>query len=274
MKVAYDGSDYAEVNRRSWNARVDIHYASNFYDVEKFLAGRSSLNSIETALLGDVAGQSVLHLQCHFGQDSISLARLGARVTGVDLSDRAIHRARALAQEAGIEPEACRFVCCDVYEVPREVSGVFDLVFTTYGVLGWLPDLKRWGEVVAGALAPGGRLLLVEFHPFIWMWDDELEHIAHRYFASAPIRETYEGTYADPKADLKLEDVTWNHGLAEVVTALLDAGLVLTHLEEHDHSPYPCFPRSVEVEPGKYRLAPFADRAPLVYALVARKPAK
>ncbi len=136
--------NYLETNRKSWNAKVEPHLKSDFYFVDEFLKGRTSLNSIELELLGEIAGKSILHLQCHFGQDSISLSRLGAQVTGIDLSDTAIEAAKNLAQKAETSTE---FICTDLYNLPNVLDRKFDMVFTSYGTIGWLPDLKKWAEI-------------------------------------------------------------------------------------------------------------------------------
>ncbi|HKK38655.1 MAG TPA: class I SAM-dependent methyltransferase, partial [Cryomorphaceae bacterium] len=155
-------TDYQQINRQSWNDRVDSHLKSEFYDVEGFLKGQASLKEIELPLLGDVNGKSILHLQCHFGQDTLSLQRMGANCVGVDLSDKAIEAAQNLNEELGLN---ARFVACDVYEAPKHIDEKFDVVFTSYGTIGWLPDLDRWAEVIAHFLKPGGKLVFVEFHP-------------------------------------------------------------------------------------------------------------
>src|SRR6187551_1118010 len=162
--------NYLDINKASWNQRTAVHVASDFYGVDAFVKGKSSLQQIELGLLGDVAGKSILHLQCHFGQDTLSLARLGAKVTGVDLSDVAITEARKLARELGLSTD---FICCNVYDLPQQLEQQFDVVFTSYGAIGWLPDLDRWAQIVRRFLKPGGRLVLVEFHPFVWMFDDQ-----------------------------------------------------------------------------------------------------
>ncbi|RYY97757.1 MAG: class I SAM-dependent methyltransferase [Chitinophagaceae bacterium] len=260
--------DYISVNRDSWNRRTVVHLTSDFYDHKTFLEGRSSLNGIELGLLGDLHGTTVLHLQCHFGQDTISLARLGASATGVDLSDAAIGAARAAAAQTGAD---ARFVCCDLYDLPAHLDGTFDLVFASYGTIGWLPDLERWAALIARYLKPGGRFVFAEFHPVVWMFDDELDRVAYRYFNSGPIVETESGTYAERGAGLELSYVCWNHGLAEVIGSLLGAGLQLRTLREYDYSPYNCLRGMVEAEPGKYRVAHLGNKIPLVYALEAVK---
>ncbi len=166
--------NYSAVNKASWNKRTEIHFDSKFYDNESFIKGRSSLNDIELELLGDVREKSILHLQCHFGQDSLSLARLGAKVTGADLSDHAIAKAIELSNKIDIPAE---FVCCDIYDLPKYLQGEFDIVFTSYGTIGWLPDLAKWSSTIFHFLKPEGQFIMADFHPFIWMLDDDFTHI-------------------------------------------------------------------------------------------------
>lgn len=269
MKKPYP-ADYIEKNRATWNARTVHHIGSDFYDMKGFRAGKSSLNDIELALLDDVRGKTVLHLQCHFGQDSLSLARMGANVTGVDLSDAAIAQAQALNSELGLD---ARFICCDIYDLPRHLGETFDIVFTSYGTIGWLPDLERWAALIARYLKPGGRFVFAEFHPVVWMFDNDFTGVAYRYFCDAAIEEVEEGTYADTAAPIRTESVSWNHGLAEVIGNLLGQGLRLTAFQEFDYSPYACFRQVEEVAPGRYQIAPLGNKIPLVYALAAEKPA-
>ncbi len=262
--------DWKTLNRASWNARTPVHVASRFYDLDAWKRGACSLKSIELEEVGDVCGRSLLHLQCHFGQDTLSWARRGAKVTGLDFSDAAITAARGLAAELDIP---ARFVCADVYDAAAAVGEQFDIVYTSYGVLGWLPDLEPWARQVAACLRPGGRLHLIEFHPFVWVFDDDLERIIYPWDShGTPIRSEQNRTYADPDAELQLVDVGFDHGLGTVVTALLRAGLVLDGLREHDWSPYAIFPGSEEVAPGRYR-TPKLPGAPLVYSLIAHRPA-
>ena len=262
--------DYLPLNRAAWDARTAQHLPSDFYDVDGWLAGGTSLKHIELPLLGDLSGRRLLHLQCHFGQDTLSLARMGAAVTGLDLSPRAIEAARGLATRAGL---AATFVEGDVYAAPELIEGTFDVVFASYGAIGWLPDVARWAAVVAHFLRPGGRLVFAEFHPVLWTLDADFRHFAHDYTGGGPIREA-EGTYTDTEAPAVAQEmVTWNHGLGEVLTALLDQGLALTHFSEHDHSPFPIFgARGVEVAPGRHMVAGLERKLPLVYALAAAAP--
>ncbi|MFT4779019.1 MAG: SAM-dependent methyltransferase [Flavobacteriales bacterium] len=260
--------DYKEINRQSWNNRTEIHVDSDFYDVEGFLAGKSSLNSIELEMLGNLEGKKVLHLQCHFGQDSISLARMGAQVTAVDLSDVAIEKGKTLAEKAGVD---VRFICCDVYSLLEHLDDSFDLIFTTYGVVGWLPDMDRWAKLISNYLKPQGQLVFVEFHPAVWMFDDDFEGIKYSYFNTGFIQETESGTYTDFDNSLTQDYVMWNHGMSEVVNALISNGINIKSLDEFDYSPYNCFKGTVEFEPGKFRIEKMGGKLPMVYAILGEK---
>jgi len=260
--------DYKKVNKESWNNRVAVHMESDFYDVPAFLAGKSSLKKPELALLGDISGKSILHLQCHFGQDSISLARMGAKVTGIDLSDTAIKQARELNAQCGTDVE---FVVSDVYELPKILKGTFDIVFTSYGTIGWLPDLDKWAGVVNHFLKDGGSFVFAEFHPAIWMFDDDHETVFYNYFTSEPIVESYSGTYAEKDSDLKVNTISWNHGLAEVMTSLMDQGLRISKFKEYDYSPWNCFRGMQKDGEDEYRITKFGNKMPLMYSILAEK---
>lgn len=260
--------NYLDINRKSWNAKVEPHLKSDFYFVDEFLKGRTSLNSIELELLGDIEGKTILHLQCHFGQDSISLSRMGAKVIGIDLSDKAIEAAKDLAKECGTDTE---FICSDVYELPNILSQKFDIVFTSYGTIGWLPDLEKWASVINHFLKPDGKFIMAEFHPVVWMFDDDFKDVAYNYFNEKPITETYEGTYADFSAELVQEYVMWNHSLSEVMQNLIDKELVIEQFHEFDWSPYPCFKHIEEFEKGKWRIKRFGNKMPMVYSIAAQK---
>lgn len=255
-----------ELNRQLWNERTKHHIGSKFYDVKTFLSGKNSLSGKELELLGDVAGKRLLHLQCHFGQDTLSLARMGARVTGLDLSDAAIAEARDLAARMGLQAE---FVTANVLDFQSALEGQFDIVFTSYGVLGWLPELDGWARNIARYLKPGGHLVLVEFHPVVWMYNNDFTHVEHSYFNRKRIEELEAGTYADTSAAINLLSHTWNHSLSEVLTALLGAGLRINRFEEMDSSPHNCFTNTVVGEDGFFRIAGLEGKLPMVYALVA-----
>ncbi len=265
-----DWSTIFRDNEAAWDAKTPVHVASRFYDVPGFLAGASTLNAVERERLGDVRGRSLLHLQCHFGLDTLSLARLGARVTGVDLSGAAIEAARRLAVEAKL---GARFVKCNVYETRAHLAETFDLVFTSYGVLGWLPDLRPWAKVVAESLAPGGRFVLVEFHPWVWMSQVGPDlSIRYPYFNRGVISEDAESTYADRSVKLRLREHGFNHPIADVVNALVGAGLRLDRLDELDGSPFDVFPGMVRGEDGLFRFAAAPGMAPLLLAVEASRP--
>lgn len=262
--------NYLEINKLSWGNRLASHLSSDFYDLPGFLAGNSSLNSIELDLLGDVKGKSILHLQCHFGQDSISLSRLGAKVTGVDFSTQSIEKGRELAAQTNCDTQ---FVCSDIYDLPNHLDQKFDIVYTSYGTISWLPDLDKWAGVISQFLKPSGQFVFVEFHPVIWMFDDDLNKIAYHYFNVQPIAEEEEGTYADRNADIKQKYICWNHSISEVTNSLTAKGLQLKTLNEYDYAPYSFVQHCEEFEPNKYRIAHWGNKVPMVYSVVANKPA-
>lgn len=260
--------DYKSTNRTSWNLKTETHYNSKFYDMEGFLKGNTSLNEIDLEVLGDLNGKSVLHLQCHFGQDTLSLERLGATVTGVDFSDEAINRANSLAKSLGSN---AKFICCDLYDLPKYLSKQFDIVFTSYGTIGWLPDLNKWAHIISSFLKPQGRFVFIEFHPVLWMYDVNFDEIAYSYFNRGPIIETEKGTYADREADVTLDYVMWNHGLGEVFSSLLSNGIEIESFKEYDYSPYNCFKDMVQLETKKFGISSLKGKLPMVYALSGRK---
>lgn len=259
---------YIDINKHSWNNRTDTHLNSEFYNLKGFLKGETSLNPIELELLGDVTGKSILHLQCHFGQDTISLSRIGAEVTGVDLSDKAIESAVKIAKETGSNTQ---FVCCNLYDLENHLDQQFDIVFTSYGTITWLPDLDKWGKLISRFLKPDGKFIFAEFHPVVWMFDDNFEKIGYNYFNAAPIVETENGTYADKEAKISQSCVTWNHSMSEVIGSLLNNKMEITDFKEYDYSPYHVFSNMIEFEPKKFRIAHLDNKIPMVYSIVAKK---
>lgn len=257
--------EYFETNRALWNEKTKHHTNSEFYDMPGFLAGNTSLKEPELALLGDVKGKSILHLHCHFGQDSLSLARMGAKVTGTDISDDAIAYANELAGKLELDAQ---FLRADTYSVPDVVNEQFDIVYATYGVIGWLPDMQRWAAVVAKMLKPGGRLVFVEFHPMVWVFDNAFTKVEYSYFNVEPIIETLDGTYADRDANMKMKEVGWNHPMSDVIQSLIDAGLTLEQFHEYDYSPYNCFANMVQIADGKWQIKGMEGKMPMVYGLV------
>ncbi len=261
-------TDYISKNKASWNAKTEIHVNSEFYDVNGFLEGKNTLKEIELNLLGDVKNKTILHLQCHFGQDSLSLARMGAMVTGVDLSDKAIDKAIELNDRLHLD---AKFICCNIYDLPNHLTKEFDIVFTSYGTIGWLPDLNHWATIVSRFLKPGGQFIMADFHPFVWMMDYEFSKIQYNYFNVEEIIETESGTYADKDAPIQNETVSWNHATSEVLNNLIKNNLQIKQFDEFDYSPYNVFKNSEESEPGKFRIRHLGNKIPMVFAIVAQK---
>jgi SAM-dependent methyltransferase len=254
--------DYLEMNRESWNQRAEVHFGSRFYDVEGFLAGHTSLREIELAELTDVEGRRLLHLQCHFGLDTLSWARLGAECTGVDISPVAIDKARQLNQRAGLNAQ---FVCTDVYNYSRGDAAPFDIVFTSYGTVCWLPDLDQWAQLVASNLVAGGTFYMAEFHPVY----DLLT--GYSYFEQDEPDVEEEETYTENSGDLKTPLAVWPHPMGRVVNALVDAGIAIQRLNEYPFSPYNCFKGMAEREPGRYYITHEGQDVPLVYTIKGQK---
>jgi 2-polyprenyl-3-methyl-5-hydroxy-6-metoxy-1,4-benzoquinol methylase len=260
---------YFEANKSGWDIRTKTHVNSEFYGVEKWKKeGGNSLTPIELREIGDVRGKTILHLQCHFGQDTLSLARMGAQVTGCDLSPEAIKTAESLAQEIGIND--AKFVCCNVYDLPQHLEGQFDMVFTSYGTIGWLPDLKPWAAVIKHFLKPGGTFYMADFHPVVWMMDDDLTHLKYAYHNTTVIETDQTGTYADRDAPFSYKEYGWNHSISEILNSLLELGLQLQFFNEYSYSPYNCFANTVQGADGFYRVKGLEDIIPMVYSLKMR----
>jgi SAM-dependent methyltransferase len=266
MSQGYE--DYRETNRGLWNGWAQLHVRSSFYDVAGFKAGKSSLMPIELVEMGDVASKSLLHLQCHFGMDTLSWARQGARVTGVDFSDEAIRLARSLAEQTGTE---ARFICSDILELPALLHERFDIVFTSYGVLSWLPDLDRWASVIAHYLNPGGTFYMVEFHPVVNMLDEKDGTCLRYDYCHTSVPEQFEeqGSYADRETDFRHAGYVWAHGMGEIVTALISAGLRIEYLHEFPYSVYNVGEWLEEREPGRFVVRGQTGSVPLHFSIRA-----
>lgn len=268
--------EYMQENRKLWNEWTPIHRDSEFYDVESFRKGAIRLHALEQAELGDVRGKSLLHLQCHFGLDTLSWARLGATVTGADYAEVAIDLARSLAAECGID---ARFVCANVYDLPAALTGQFDIVYTSYGVLGWLPELAPWARVIAHFLRPGGTLYMAEGHPFAQVFADRDElaelRIGYPYFPEPgePITLDVQGSYADPDAHVSHpHEYSWNHTMGEIINSLVSAGLAIEFLHEHPFCVWQMFPFMQKDASGYWRLTGQRHEIPLMFSLKARRP--
>jgi len=260
---------YTKTDRSLWGGWTEINKKSELYDLEGFKAGKNVLKSIELEELTDVSGKTMLHLQCHFGLDTLSWARMGAKVTGVDFSPKAISLAKSISRELNIES---RFVCSELFDLPGVLNDKFDIVFTSYGVLTWINDLDIWAGLVARYLKTGGLFYIVEFHPFFSAIDDEGENIEYPYFHSPePMKFKAEGNYAVPDAAFSHESYEWSHSIGEIVTALISAGLKIDYLHEFPYSPTKGAPYLVEDKPGRYILEKFPNLVPLVFSIRAMK---
>jgi SAM-dependent methyltransferase len=266
-------------NQRLWDAWTAVHAAGEFYDLAGFREGGIRIRPYEIAALGDVTGKSLLHLQCHFGLDTLSWARLGAIVTGVDFSPATIRLARELAADIGITD--ARFIESNVYQLPVRLADAFDIVYTSRGVLGWLPDIRGWARVVARFVRPGGRFYISEAHPVIQVFESEGVgprelRLQYPYWEHGdPLIFDVHGSYADRDAELGAEHTEhgWDHGLGEIVSALIDAGLRIDRLEEQPFLEWPA-DFLVEREPGSgvYVLPDGPGELPLMFSLLASKP--
>jgi len=263
-------NQYTEANKINWDERVAIHMASECYALDSFKAGRCSLKSVELEELGDVSGKTLLHLQCHFGMDTLSWARRGAIVTGVDFSSQAIKQARALAAELNIKAQ---FICSDIYDLPQNLEGEFDIVFTSYGVLCWLGDLTRWANVIAHFLKAGGIFYIVDGHPIGNLFDDETDShlsIRYSYFNTGPECYESEYTYTDGNARLKnTVSYEWMHSLGEIVNALIEAGLEIHFLHEFPFAFFKLLPWMSKGSDGWWRLPNEDNRIPFLFSLKA-----
>jgi len=266
---------YIQSNQVLWDEWADINYRSAQYNVASFVAHPAGFpeGSIVRAGVGEVGGKSLLHLQCHFGKDTLRFAVQGAQVTGIDFSERAITYARDLATQMQLP---ATFIQSDLYNLPNHLSEQFDVVFTSHGVLGWLPDIDQWGAIVAQFLKPGGVFFIVEGHPTMFLFDDETSdlRVKHSYFHSQDpiIVAPHEGTYADPTAHLTHPEYGWQHSLADIVNALLSHGLRLEYLREYPFMSWQGFPALVANEQGHWAMPPDQPQLPLSFAIRAHKP--
>ncbi len=266
-----------EANRALWDVWTKIHAAGDFYDLAAFKAGGVRLRPYEIEMVGDVSGKSLLHLQCHFGIDTLSWARLGATVTGADISPTAIELATALAIELGF-PDA-RFVESNLYDLPIRLEGEFDVVYTSRGALNWLPDIRGWARVAAHFVRPGGTFFITEAHPIFNAFENEGVatgelRLAYPYWEHAePLVFPVKGSYADPDAEVGDQtEHAWDHGLGEIVTALIDAGLRIEALVEHPFLDWPA-DWLVKAPDDTWRLpADAGGELPLMFSLRATKP--
>ena len=263
-----DGLDWRALNRANWDDRVPVHLASSFYDLARFRAGADTLRPFEPAEAGPVMGKRLVHLQCHIGLDTLSWARRGALVSGLDFSPPAIDAASSLASSLGIE---ATFVVSDVYDAVAAFGGRrFDIVYTGIGALVWLPDIPRWARVVADLLSPGGFLYLVEGHPFAQVLDDASgTTVVRDYFNAGPQVEDYPFTYTDGPALEHQRSVNFHHGLGEMITAMIDAGLRIEFVREYDFEVFGRFDTLRRLDDGTYRFPAGQPRVPMIFSVRA-----
>ena len=262
---------YNKMNLELWNELTPIHARSDFYDVEGFKKGKCTLKSIELTEVGDVSGKPLLHLQCHFGLDTLSWARLGAKVTGVDFSDEAIALARSLSKETGIKAD---FICSDIHKLPYVLNRKFDIVFTSYGVLVWLPDLKEWAEIIVHFLKRNGIFYIVESHPFSHVFENSEGTTGYRvtqsYFhKSEPIQWEPGNDYADPDAKVAHSSNEWQHSLSDILNALISAGLTIEFLHEFPQCVYKAYPFMEQDKAGWWQVK--GNNIPHTFSLKATK---
>ncbi len=258
--------EYKNANLKLWNHLAKIHLDSAFYDKKGFMLGKNTLQKIELSLLPPLQELNVLHLQCHFGLDSMSMTRMGAKVTGVDFSPIAVDQARSLASRLHLNTQ---FICCDIYELENHLSAKYDLIFASYGITSWLTDLSKWAGIIKAFLRPDGQFLLVDFHPFLYSLDFETGKIVDSTMSDGkPKLYDIESSYTGDKLRESHVEYAMNYSISQVVSPLLEQSLLLLAYREFDYSPYASFPNAYERAKKEYVVKPLAGiKIPYVYAL-------
>jgi 2-polyprenyl-3-methyl-5-hydroxy-6-metoxy-1,4-benzoquinol methylase len=259
-------------NLKRWNELVDIHSRSKMYNLDEFRKNPDylALDDIEKTAFDSVNGKELLHLQCHFGLSTMSFERMGASVTGIDFSDKAIDKAIMIAHELSMN---ARFICSNLFDIHQDLTGQFDCIFTSYGVLCWLKDLLAWGRIISDFLKPGGQFFIVEFHPFAGIFDDESQELQTRYpyFSDGtPSHYQNDFSYADDTKIHNVDSFEWTHDLDEIMNSILSAGLVIREFKEYRHSCYKMLPFMKRVRSREYRIK--GDPIPLMFSIKAEKP--
>ncbi|MFX1371849.1 MAG: class I SAM-dependent methyltransferase [Promethearchaeota archaeon] len=259
-------------NLKRWNELVEINAKSKFYDLEGFKSGKISLLSIELKELGDVKGKSLLHLQCHFGMDTLSWARLGAEVTGIDFSDKAINLAKNLSKELKIPG---RFILSNLYDIPEVLNEKFDIIFTSYGSICWLPNLITWAQIISDFLKEEGIFYIIDNHPFGLLIDEHQKafRVGYNYFSEGiPICFDENGAYADPLAKLKnRKSYDWLHSMSSIVNALIDANLEIEFLHEFPFTFHNIHPNMKRREDGYWEFTDLEFTVPMMFSIKAYK---
>lgn len=262
--------EYIEQNKERWEELTPIHEHSEFYDIQGFRNGKCHLKTTELEEIGNVSGKSLLHIQCHFGLDTLSWARRGAKVTGTDFSEKSIELARSLSEDLGIESQ---FICCNIYDLPERLEGEFDIIFTSYGVLCWLPDLKLWAEIIYHFLKPGGFFYIVEGHPFGWVFDDSKDSaelsVKYSYFHSPEPDKWEDDDYTESNVKVNHPSYEWTHSLGDIINALINAGLKIEFIHEFPYITWRQLPFMKRDKNGLWRIE--GDKVPLLFSLKATK---
>lgn len=261
---------YFDMNRFNWNQKANINYGSEYYDVEKFKKTLCSLYPLDHDLLGNIKGKKILHLMCHFGMDTISMAYKGADVTGVDFSDDAIKFAKKLSTEVGVQS---KFICSNVYDIPDVIKETFDIVYMTYGTIGWLPDLFRLAEIIYGLLNNNGFYLLIDSHPIYWMFGSPTDStIVYPYESGDQVIEIKpEGTYADENAKIEGVEYWWNHGISKIINSLISNKLQIQYFNEYNYDSRKVNKTDIQDSNGNWTCPELEGKYPLMFAVKAKK---
>jgi SAM-dependent methyltransferase len=265
--------EFFDANRKNWDERVGIHSKSDFYNLEKFKKTKNSLLRLEQKELGDISGKSILHLQCHFGMDSLSLAKKGAIVTGVDFSGEAIKLARSLSKELDIP---ATFIQSNIYDLQNRIIEQFDIVFTSYGVLAWLPDLEEWAKLIYHYLKPSGFFYIIDGHPYGQIFDQNSKNdliIRYSYFTEGQVERCEDGnTYASSKELENKLNFQWTHPISSIINNLISAGLQIDYFHEYPYCEFQAHPILFKHDDGYYYFPPeFPVKTPLMFSIKASK---
>lgn len=260
--------DYLQLNKKWWDNVTSIHFRSKLYDFPSFKKGKSTLQTIELKEMGNVRSKTLLHLMCHFGLDTLSWAREGAKVTGVDLSNKSIKLAKKISKEINLP---ATFICSDIYRLPKVLDKKFDIIFTSYGVLCWLSSVKKWAKIINHFLKKGGTFYIAELHPFTNVLSYDFK-LSYNYFDKEIYEDDSTGTYADWNANIKGSTYLRNYTIADVVNALIFEGLKITYVHEFPFTMYNQFPGFMKQnEKGQYILKDKKIQIPLLFSLKATK---
>lgn len=268
QKMGLSTQEYLHRNRTAWEKKVEFDVLSEYYDVNGFLEGKNILDNLESKGLGAVKNKRILHLQCYFGLETLTLARMGASVTGLDFCHNAISMANNLKAKTGLNAD---FICADVYDASKILNSKFDLVFSSYGSICWLPDLSKWVENIFSLLKPGGSFFLIDFHPLLISFNLlQNKSIKYSYFnIEDPVKLIRTGTYANLNANIKTTEYNWNHSIGELVSTFIKQGMHIQDFKEYPYIPLDAFPGLVKEIDGYNHV--YNDLFPILFSLKASK---